>query len=173
VTRGVAAIALGSNLGDREGHLRFAVERLGRLLTGLRVSSFRETAPVGVAGPPFLNAAAVGATDLDPPALLAALLALEAERGRIRPFHGAPRPLDLDLVLWGDRVVDQPDLVVPHPRFRERRFVLEPLAEIAPGARHPRLGRTAAELLAACPDRAEVRRILPPGAWFEVPGRFR
>src|SRR5438128_5856617 len=128
------AIALGSNLGDRRAHLDHAAARLESLLTPLRVSSYYETAPVDVAGPQpaFLNAAAVGDTVLSPREVLDALLAIERERWRERPFRGAARTLDLDLVLFGDAVLHEPGLLVPHPRFRERRFVLEPLAQIAP-----------------------------------------
>ena len=142
------AVALGSNLGDRQSHLDFAARHLGSILTNLRVSSFYETAPLGVPGPQpaFLNAAAIGDTPLSPRELLDALLAIERDRRRERPFPGAPRTLDLDLVLFGDQVVDEPDLIVPHPRFRERRFVLEPLAEIAPAMVDPISGKTVEEL---------------------------
>ena len=148
------AVAIGSNLGDRRAHLQFACEHLSRLLTGLRVSSLHETAPVGVpagSGPQddFLNAAAVGDTSLEAEALLEALLAIEGARGRERPFPGAARTIDLDLILFADRIVDQPGLRVPHPRFRERAFVLQPLAEIAPDLRDPVTGRTVGELWTA------------------------
>ena len=144
----IAAIALGSNLGDRRGHLDYAVQRLGRLLTGLRTSPYFETDPVGVDAPQplYLNAAATGATDLSARALLDELLAIEGSRGRERPYANAPRTLDLDLILLGDLVVDEPGLGVPHPRFRERRFVLEPLAAIAPDLRDPVSGLTVQEL---------------------------
>ena len=146
----IVAIALGSNLGDRRAHLDFAVSRLRILLTGLRVSSYHETAPAGMIGPqpPFLNAAAVGETELAARALLDALLDVEHARGRERPHPNAARTLDLDLVLFGDSVIDEPGLVVPHPRFRERRFVLEPLAEVAPWMVDPATGETIAGLLA-------------------------
>jgi 2-amino-4-hydroxy-6-hydroxymethyldihydropteridine diphosphokinase len=150
----VVAIALGSNLGDRRAHLDFAASRLGTLLSGLRVSRYHETAPVGMAGPQpaFLNAAAVGETTLAARALLDALLGVERERGRERPHPNAARTLDLDLVLFGDWVIDEPGLVVPHPRFRKRRFVLEPLAEVAPGMVDPVTGETIAGLLASTAD---------------------
>ena len=142
------AIALGSNVGDRRAHLDFAVASLRALLTNLRVSRYYETVPVGVSGPQamFLNGAAVGETTMSARALLQALLAIEQERGRERPYANAARTLDLDLVLFGDVVLDEPDLIVPHPRFRERRFVLEPLAEIAPDLRDPGSGSTIGEL---------------------------
>lgn len=145
------AIALGSNLGDREAQLRGAVTALGPILAHLRVSSFRETEPVGVPMPQpmFLNAAAVGESTLSAPAILDVLLAIEQGFGRERPYELAPRTIDLDLILYGDAVIETPGLTVPHPRFRERRFVLEPLAEIAPDWIDPVTGKTVSELFAA------------------------
>ena len=144
----IAAIALGSNIGDRRAHLDFAVSRLRTLLDDLKVSRYYETTPVSAAESPlFLNAAAVGETALSAHALLDKLLAIEHEHGRARPYPNAPRTLDLDLILFGDAVIEEPGLFVPHPRFRERRFVLEPLAEIAPGVIDPVTQLTAAELL--------------------------
>lgn len=146
------AVALGSNLGDRVGHLNHAVARLQTVVRQLKVSRYIETAPVGVTGPQplFLNAAAVGTSLLNPRELLEALLGIEQERGRrrLRPETVAPRTLDLDLVLYGDTVINEPQLVVPHPRFRERRFVLEPLAEIASDLVDPVTGLKISELLA-------------------------
>ncbi|MCL4847905.1 MAG: 2-amino-4-hydroxy-6-hydroxymethyldihydropteridine diphosphokinase [Acidobacteria bacterium] len=144
------AVALGSNLGDRRAALDRAAARLAEFLTDLRVSPVFETAPVGVSPQPdFLNAAAVGLSTAAPRQVLDRLLAIEAELGRERPFPGAPRRIDLDLILCGDEVIEAPGLCVPHPRFRERRFVLEPLAAIGPDLRDPVTGRTVAELLAA------------------------
>lgn len=147
--RVIAAIALGSNLGDRRAHLDFAVGRLRTLLDNLKTSRYIETEPVGVPGPQplFLNAAAVGETTLSPRALLDALLAIERDRERTRPYPNAPRTLDLDLILFGERVTDEPGLVVPHPRFRERMFVLEPLASIAPDLVDPVTSLSVAALL--------------------------
>jgi 2-amino-4-hydroxy-6-hydroxymethyldihydropteridine diphosphokinase len=145
------AVALGSNLGDRHAHLNHAVARLQTLLRRLQVSRYRETVPVGISGPQrmFLNAAAVGDTSLTAAGLLEALLGIERERGRERPTVNAPRTLDLDLILYGDSRIDEPDLTVPHPRFRERLFVLEPLAEIAPEMVDPVSGSTVRDLLKA------------------------
>jgi 2-amino-4-hydroxy-6-hydroxymethyldihydropteridine diphosphokinase len=147
------AVGLGSNLGDRRAHLAFARDRLATLLTSLHFSSIYETAPLDVPDdqPWFLNAAAVGETTLGVRALLSALLDIERVRGRERPFPGAARVLDLDLLLFGTEIVREPGLTVPHPRFRERRFVLEPLAEIAPELRDPITSMTIAELLARLP----------------------
>jgi 2-amino-4-hydroxy-6-hydroxymethyldihydropteridine diphosphokinase len=143
------AIALGSNLGDREAQLRGAIEALVRVFSPLRASSLYETEPVDVSGPQpmFLNAAATGESLLAAPAVLDLLLAIEQRFGRERPHIGAARTLDLDLILYGDSVISTPGLIVPHPRFRERRFVLEPLAEIAPDWRDPVTGQTVEELL--------------------------
>jgi 2-amino-4-hydroxy-6-hydroxymethyldihydropteridine diphosphokinase len=145
------AVALGSNCGDRRANLDYAVSTLRTLLTNLSVSRYYETIPVGVSGPQalFLNAAAVGDTTMSARALLDALLAIEHERGRERPYSNAPRTLDLDVILFGDAIVEEPGLQVPHPRFRERRFVLQPLAEVAPDLRDPVSGKTIAELFTA------------------------
>jgi 2-amino-4-hydroxy-6-hydroxymethyldihydropteridine diphosphokinase len=149
------AIALGSNLGDRRAALAFAVDRLSRILFDLTLSDIVETDPEGegpegesLEGQPrYLNAAVTGTTTLDARALLGALLSIEADYGRARPYRGAPRTLDLDLVLLADDVIDEPGLHVPHPRFRDRFFVLGPLAEIAPDMRDPVTGLRVGELL--------------------------
>jgi len=143
------AIALGSNLGDRAAHLAFAIEQLSRILQQVRISSVIDTAAAGVPDdqPRFLNAAATGTTTLEPRALLTELLAIERLRGRDRPYRFAPRTLDLDLILYGDLLVREDGLEVPHPRFRERPFVLEPLAEIAGDWRDPVTGSTISALL--------------------------
>ena len=151
--RVIAAVALGSNLGDRAAHLNHAVSRLRDLLRGLRVSRFYDTIPVGAPGPQalYLNAAAVGEAAMPARDLLTRLLTIEEERGRERPYPNAPRSLDLDLILFGDATIDEPGLIVPHPRFRERRFVLEPLAEIASDMKDPVTGKTVTELLVSAP----------------------
>ncbi len=144
------AVALGSNVGDRRAHLGHAIERLRQLLAETHVSTLIETAPVGVGPQPFfLNGAVVGTSAREPRELLAELRLIERERGRDRPYVGAPRTLDLDLILFGRAVIDDPGLTVPHPRFRDRRFVLEPLVEIAPELVDPVTGLTVRALLDA------------------------
>jgi 2-amino-4-hydroxy-6-hydroxymethyldihydropteridine diphosphokinase len=144
------AIALGSNVGDRHATLQSATEALRSMVDDLRSSSFFDTPYVGEdVQPSVLNAAVVGVTTLEAHALLERLLAIEHDFGRTRPYGGAPRTLDIDLILYGDAVIDEPGLIVPHPRFRERRFVLEPLAQIAPDWRDPVTGRTVLQLLRA------------------------
>ena len=143
-------IALGSNLGDRRAAIAFAVARLSTFITGLSLSDLIETEPVGEGlqdQPLYLNAVAVGETALRARELLDAILAVEQGYGRERPTPGAARTLDLDLILFGDDVIDDPGLQVPHPRFRDRFFVLGPLAEIAPDLVDPVTGLRAWELL--------------------------
>ncbi len=129
------AIALGSNLGDRQAHLQYAVTRLADVLTDVRVSSFHNTPAEGVDDPQpdYLNAAVSGVTTLTPERLLAFMLGIERERGRSRPSFRASRTLDLDLIFYGDRTIASPELTVPHPRWRERSFVIQPLREVWEG----------------------------------------
>ena len=146
-----AYVGLGANLGDREAALGRAVELLDEAdgIDVVAVSSWRETEPWGpVEQPPFLNGAAALETDLDPGALLEVLLDVERRLGRVRREgeRWGPRVIDLDVLLYGDLVVDEPGLAVPHPHLHERRFALEPLAELAPDALVPGRGTVAALL---------------------------
>jgi 2-amino-4-hydroxy-6-hydroxymethyldihydropteridine diphosphokinase len=147
-----AVIGLGANLGDPVAQLRAAIAAIGGLpeTRVTAVSSFYRTAPVGhLAQPDFVNAAAAIDTGLGPRALLEALQSIEVSAGRVRTFKDAPRTIDLDLLLYGDRVVEEPGLSIPHPRLHERAFALAPLVEIEPAAVVPGRGR-AADLLARC-----------------------
>jgi 3-oxoacyl-[acyl-carrier protein] reductase len=161
-----AYVALGSNLGDRRAHLDRALAELrGRpRVEVLRISSLYETAPVG--GPPgqgpYLNAVAELRTTLPPEALLQTLLDVEDALGRVRAEKDGPRTIDLDLLLYGDEISDEPLLTLPHPRLHQRLFVLQPLAEIVPGLVHARLKRTIADLL------SDVSGVRPAGP---APGR--
>jgi 2-amino-4-hydroxy-6-hydroxymethyldihydropteridine diphosphokinase len=145
-----AVVAIGSNLGDRAAALAFAESRLGALLDGLVISEAVETEPEGegVEGQSlYLNAVAAGDTRLGARALLDELHAIEGDFGRVRTLPNAARTLDLDLILLGDEVIHEEGLDVPHPRFRDRFFVLGPLTEIAPGLVDPESGRSIVELL--------------------------
>lgn len=148
-------LGLGSNIGNRLEQLDSAVGRLRALLDSLTVSSIYETDPMYVSDQPrFLNLVVAGCSVLEPSALLRCTAQIEADAGRRRDPAQAngPRPLDIDILLYGDRVVDTDTLQIPHPRLHERRFVLQPLLEIAPSARDPRNGRALAELLRRLPE---------------------
>jgi 2-amino-4-hydroxy-6-hydroxymethyldihydropteridine diphosphokinase len=153
-------VAFGSNLGDRRDHILRAAERVAAILQHFILSPIVETAPVGPGlehDPAYLNAVGVGESLLSAGDIFAALRTLETAAGRTRPHPGAPRTLDLDLILAGDEVVDQPALVVPHPRFRDRLFVLEPLAAIAPDLVDPVTGLSVRQLLAAVREKGPKR----------------
>ncbi len=157
-----AFIALGSNLGDREKHLRFALNELGTA-EGVEVQSashIYETDPVGPPPQgPYFNAVAQVLTTLTPLALLAFLLEIEERAGRRRGnTRNEARVLDLDLLLYGEEQIDEPGLVLPHPRLHERAFVLEPLAELAPTLLHPELGLTVGKLAESVRNPDAVRR---------------
>jgi 2-amino-4-hydroxy-6-hydroxymethyldihydropteridine diphosphokinase len=147
----LAYIGLGANLGDREGTLRRAIALLSAEaeVEVVAVSTLRETDPVGIIEQPrFLNGAVAAETTLGPQELLETLLRIERELGRVRSGRWGPRTLDLDLLVYGDEIVDEPGLRVPHPRIHERRFALEPLAELDPALVVPEQGAVS-ELLAA------------------------
>jgi 2-amino-4-hydroxy-6-hydroxymethyldihydropteridine diphosphokinase len=155
-------ILAGTNLGDREANLDFAQNCLqkGGAITG--VSSRFETEPVGFLDQPwFLNQAFELETQLSPSELLSLCQSIESSCGRVRTFPNAPRTLDLDILLYGDRVIREADLIIPHPRLAERRFALEPLAQIAPEIVHPVLRKSIRSLLEICPDSSEVRLANP------------
>ncbi|HEY5523122.1 MAG TPA: 2-amino-4-hydroxy-6-hydroxymethyldihydropteridine diphosphokinase [Desulfuromonadaceae bacterium] len=160
-----AYIALGSNLGDRELNLLRAIAEVGKLpesrVTAL--SSFYETSPVGnVNQNAFYNAVLRLSTRLDARSLLTHMLRIEDETfKRVRTIHQGPRRIDLDLLLYGNRTINEENLVVPHPRLAERRFVLQPLCDIAPDLLHPLIGKTMHELLASLKSDETVVKLLP------------
>jgi len=156
----IAYLSLGSNVGDREKNLRGAVDCLAAVGRVLSISSFYETEPVEFTPQAwFLNCALALQTSKTPQQLMASLLTIEQEMGRRRTQEKGPRTIDLDILLFGDEVIDSPELVIPHPAMPQRRFVLEPLAEIAPNVRHPLLKKTARELLDALAAGQVVRRL--------------
>jgi 2-amino-4-hydroxy-6-hydroxymethyldihydropteridine diphosphokinase len=160
-------LGLGSNVGDRERYVADSVVRLGsRGFNVTRRSALYLAEPVALLPQGwFVNAAVRGTTELPPAELLRACLDVERELGRIRDRHHGPRTLDIDVLLYDALVQDDPELILPHPRMHERRFVLVPIADVAPEMRHPTLGRTMAELLHDCPDRSQVTLHRPPEAW--------
>jgi len=152
-------LSLGSNLGDREANLRAAIEKLKEIGNPVSVSSFYETEPVEVTSQPwFLNCAIKLDTEKMPRQLIAGILALEQGMGRQRKQTKGPRIIDIDILLFGSSIIEIPALTVPHRSMHQRRFVLEPLAEIAPDARHPVFRRTVKELRDALPPGQTVRK---------------
>ena len=156
-----AYVGLGSNLGDRAAYLLLGLSALSRLPKThlLRLSPVYETDPVGPPQPPYLNMVAELETELSPTGLLAEMLRVEKALGRERRERWGPRTLDLDLLLYGDLVLEEAGLSVPHPRLHERAFVLVPLLDLLPEGRHPLLGQSFAELLASL-DASSVRPLV-------------
>lgn len=155
----LAYLSLGSNVGDREKNLRDAIANLGKVGLVTKVSSFYETEPVEFTDQAwFLNCVVAIETELNPERLLSALLEIEKAMGRERTIKKGPRTIDLDILLHGESVLSSRGLTIPHPEMANRRFVLQPLVEIAPGAWHPVLKKTARRLLDELPPGQEVRR---------------
>jgi 2-amino-4-hydroxy-6-hydroxymethyldihydropteridine diphosphokinase len=155
----LAYLSLGSNLGDPDSEIRGAIRRLAAVGRVASVSSFYETEPVELIHQPwFLNCAVALETEKTPQALMGEILQIEEQMGRRRIQKKGPRCIDLDILLFGNEVIESPGLTIPHPAMQERRFVLQPLAEIAPEAWHPALGKTVRELLAALPAGQIVRK---------------
>ena len=153
-------LGLGANLGDREKNLRMALDLISHRMRLGKTSSLYDTAPIGdTKQPRFLNMACQVNTMLPPPALLTLLQGFESMLGRLPHKSGAPRPIDIDILLYGDLHFTSLDLIIPHTRMHEREFVLAPLAEIAPDAVHPVLKKTVKELLAALPGRQDVSKM--------------
>lgn len=155
------AVGLGANLGDARQTLSWAVAAMAGLARTelLAVSSLYSSKPIDSSGPDYLNAVALLRTEQEPLSLLHALQAIELQAGRERPYRNAPRTLDLDIELWGDRQSQAPELILPHPRMWQRAFVLLPLAEIVPGC-------VSAEQLQAVADQG-IERSLAQGWWLE------
>jgi 2-amino-4-hydroxy-6-hydroxymethyldihydropteridine diphosphokinase len=153
-------LGLGSNVGDRRAHLQFAVDAFrDKGIVPWSCASLYWTQPRDVEDQPwFLNTVLEVRTLLEPELLMQECLSIERMAGRVRDVPKGPRPLDIDILIYSDRIVEEPHLSIPHPRFRERRFVLVPLAEIAPGLSDPMTGLTITQLLDLCPDEGVVRR---------------
>jgi 2-amino-4-hydroxy-6-hydroxymethyldihydropteridine diphosphokinase len=152
-------LSLGSNLGSREDNLKKAMDSIAHRLRLGKVSSIYDTAPIDIPQPRFLNMACQVSTTLPPTAMLALLQGFELMLGRIPGRSGLPRPVDIDILFYGDLVLDSPDLKIPHPRLTEREFVLVPLAEIAPDMIHPVLKKSIKQLLAAIAGKQDVVKI--------------
>ncbi len=153
-------IGIGSNLGDRQVNMKKALKLLGERLQIELVSSIYETEPVGyVEQPMFFNAVCRGQTELGPLQLLSLVKGIEASLGRVSSFPNAPRTIDLDIIFYGDMIMETPELTIPHPRLEERAFVLIPLLEIAPDLRHPVSGESITDLLARVQGREGVKKI--------------
>ena len=158
-----AVLSLGSNLGNREGNLRAALQRLAAAVRVTSVSSVYESEPVGVTDQPaFLNLVVVAQANQSPGDLLSVVKEIERAVGRVPTFRWGPRVVDVDILVYGDQIIDLPNLVIPHAEMTNRAFVLVPLAEIRPGLLHPTLGRTVEDLLAEVPGRDTVRLYQSP-----------
>jgi 2-amino-4-hydroxy-6-hydroxymethyldihydropteridine diphosphokinase len=156
----LAYLSLGSNLGDRAANLRTGISELKTAGETRAVSGFYETQPVDLPNQPwFLNCVVAIETNKTARDLLKLTLGIETAMGRLRMSSKDSRNIDIDIVLFGDQVISEPGLTIPHPAMDQRRFVLQPLVEIAPGAFHPKLGKTAKELLEALPPGQAVRRL--------------
>ena len=155
-------LSLGSNTGIREDNLARAVELISDRMRVTKKSSVYDTAPVDIPQPRFLNMACEVSTTLPPAGLLVLLKGFELRLGRVPGKSGLPRPIDIDIIFYGDTVLDTPDLTIPHPRAAEREFVLAPLAEIAPDFKHPLLKKTIKELLAAVAGKQDVVKLTTP-----------
>ena len=156
-----AYLLLGSNLGDRHANLRAAISMIGKI-TGpiVRTSSIYQTAAWGIAEQPdFFNIAVQINTALEPDWLLKELLNIETTMGRVREVKWGSRLIDIDILFFGDLIIDKPELKIPHPGIPSRRFVLEPLNELNPELYHPEMGSTIKELLQSCPDTLDVKRL--------------
>ncbi len=155
-------LSLGSNVGNREANLREAIAKLGELGEIIAVSSFYETEPVEFTAQPwFLNCALAIRTEFMPEFLLSKIQVIEQQMGRHRIQPKGPRNIDIDILLFGDSVIVTPELQIPHPAMHERRFVLEPLVEIASEVRHPVLQKTVLELLRALPEAGgQVKKVV-------------
>jgi 2-amino-4-hydroxy-6-hydroxymethyldihydropteridine diphosphokinase len=158
----LAYLSLGSNVGNREAHLRDAIARLARIGKVIRVSSFYETEPVEFTDQPwFLNCAVALETSATPQELMKAILQIEEEMGRRRVQKKGPREIDIDILIFEDEVIESEGLKIPHPAMSQRRFVLEPLAEIAPEVRNPVMAKTVEELLRELPEGQAVKKVGP------------
>ena len=159
-------LSLGSNVGDRQSQMATAIEKLRKLGTVTAVSTLYETEPMDVTHQAwFLNCAVLLETELMPKQLLKAILGIEQEMGRRRTQAKGPRAIDIDILLFGNSIVDTKGLTIPHPAMHERRFALAPLAEIAPEVRHPVLKKTVSELRDALPAAGAVRSLSRVKDW--------
>lgn len=154
----VTYLSLGSNMGSREDNMKKAIEEITHRLRLGKVSSIYDTKPIGdiTEQPRYLNMVCEVDTMLPPPSLMALLQGFELKLGRIPRKKNSPRPIDIDILLYGNTIMNTPELIIPHPKMAEREFVLVPLAEIAPDVEHPVLHKTVKELLAGVKGKQDV-----------------